>query len=52
MGLVGRQICTASATRDGTLVLGLTGGGALTCVDDSKEYESYHIKACGKEIVV
>lgn len=52
MSLVGRQICSASATRDGTLVLEFTGGGVLTCIDDSKEYESYRICLYDKEIIV
>jgi hypothetical protein len=28
------------------------GGGALTCLDDSKEYESYHLHLRGREIIV
>ena len=52
MSLVGRQICAASATRDGTLALEFTGGGVFTCIDDSKEYESYRICLYDKEIIV
>lgn len=52
MSLVGRQICSTSSTRDGTLALEFTGGGTLTCIDDSKEYESYRIWIYGKEIIV
>lgn len=52
MSLVGRRVCSARSTSDGTLTLQFTGDGTLTCVDDSEEYESYHIWLCGKEIVV
>lgn len=52
MSLVGRRVCSARSTSDGTLTLQFTGDGTFTCVDDSEEYESYHIWFCGKEIVV
>lgn len=52
MSLIGHKVCAASAVRDGTLILEFTGGGTFTCIDDSKEYESYHIWIRGREIVV
>ncbi len=51
MSLVGRQI-SASSCSSGSLTLEFTPGGTLTCIDDSKEFESYHIWIHGKEIVV
>jgi hypothetical protein len=52
MALVGRQVRSAHADTDGTLTLRFDGGGTLACLDDSKDYESYHIRLLGKEIVV
>ena len=52
MSLVGRRVCSARSTSEGTLTLQFTGDGTFTCVDDSEEYESYHIWLCGKEVVV
>ena len=52
MSLVGRTIRSARAHSDGTLMLDFSGGGTLTCIDDSKEYESYHIRVHGREIDV
>jgi hypothetical protein len=41
------------ANPDGTpLRLQFDGGDALTCVDDSKLYESYQIHFAGREIIV
>lgn len=52
MSLIGRQVCSASSNSDGTIILEFAGGGAFTCIDDSKQYESYHVWIHGNEIVV
>ena len=52
MSLIGCQVCSASSDSDGTLILEFAGGGTFTCIDDSKQYESYHILIHGKEIVI
>jgi hypothetical protein len=52
MALVGHTVRLVDASPDGTLRLQFEGGGALTCLDDSKEYESYHLHLRGREIIV
>jgi hypothetical protein len=52
MALLGKRVRHASATLQGTLTLDFEGGATLVCLDDSKEYESYHIWSSGKEIIV
>lgn len=52
MALIGHRVRLANAATDGTLTLHFEGGGILTFVDDSKEYESYHIHTPDREIVV
>lgn len=52
MALVGRQVCSARSVSARNLLLEFAAGGTLTCIDDSKEYESFHIWIRGKEIVV
>ena len=52
MTLVGSKIRLAEATRDGTLTLHFERGETLAFLDDSKEYESYHIHATGKVFTV
>jgi hypothetical protein len=52
MALVGHRVRSARAATDGTLTLHFEGDGTLACLDDSKDYESYHIQAPDREIVV
>jgi hypothetical protein len=52
MALVGKKVQTAVGTSDGTLVLTFENGGSVSCIDDSKEYESYRIRSNGKEFVI
>ena len=52
MVLLGRRVHSARATAEGMLVLEFEGGGMLSCLDDSKEYESYHIRIGDREIAV
>ncbi len=52
MVLVGRKVCAARAENNGTLRLEFTAGGTLLCLDDSPQYESYHIWVGGKETIV
>jgi hypothetical protein len=51
MSLVGKRIL--EARREGsTLALEYEGGGLLACLDDSREYESYHLRIGDEEIAV
>ena len=50
--LIGRSVRLVDANPDGTLRLQFDGGDALTCLDDSKVYESYQIHFPGREIIV
>jgi len=50
--LIGRSVRLVDANPDGTLRLQFDGGDALTCVDDSKVYESYQIHFAGREIII
>lgn len=52
MALVGRRVCAATSNTDGSLRLQLEGGGIITCLDDSKDYESYHVRVGGQEFHV
>ncbi len=52
MALIGRSVRLVYASPDGTLRLQFEGGDALTCLDDSKMYESYQIHFSGREIIV
>lgn len=52
MSLIGRQVCAARSDGNGALMIEYEGGGRLTFIDDSREYESYHIWIRGKEIIV
>jgi hypothetical protein len=52
MALLGRQVLLADTGADGSLTFHLSGGGTLALLDDSREYESYHILTPEREIVV
>lgn len=52
MALVGRKVSAATSSIDGNLRLQFEGGGLFTCLDDSKDYESYHVRVDGKEFHV
>lgn len=52
MSLLGHQVSAARSAADRDLILEFTGGGVLTCIDDSREYESYHIWIHGEQIVI
>jgi uncharacterized protein DUF6188 len=52
MGLLGQVVSSAVATSDGTLLLTFTNGGSLKCIDDSEEYESYHLQLGSREVIV
>ena len=52
MALLGRSVRLVNASPDGTLRLQFDSGDAVTCVDDSKMYESYQIHLNGREIIV
>lgn len=44
MRLLGHHVANVKAETDGTLTFGFDGGETLSCYDDSKNTESYHIK--------
>jgi hypothetical protein len=52
MRLTGHSVESASASRDGTLVLVFDNGHSLTFLDDSQQYESYSIRIGDREIIV
>jgi len=52
MGLVGRRVVSAHRAGAGTIALAFEEGGALLCLDESTQYESYTIRIGGREIVV
>jgi hypothetical protein len=52
MQLLGQSVAEVSASRDGTLVLTFTNGHVFKCFDDSRQFESYHIKRGAIEIHV
>ena len=52
MQLLGYSVAEVSASRDGTLVLTFTNGHVFRCSDDSRQFESYHIKHGAIEIHV
>ena len=49
--LLGQRVSVASAS-EGTLLLQFEGGGSVACLDESPEYESYHIVLRQREIHV
>jgi len=52
MALIGKSVSSASADRDGTLILLFENGDSLTFLDDSKQYESYSIQLGGERTIV
>jgi len=52
MHLIGKSVRSASAEPDGTLTLVFQDGATFTCLDDSREYESYSIHIGDREIIV
>ena len=52
LSLVNEVVTRADGSSDGTLTLEFGGCGALTLYDDSKQFESYVIKAGERTIVV
>jgi hypothetical protein len=52
MRLLGRKVTRAEPRADGSLRLEFEGGGAITFLDDSAEYESYHLHIGSEQIDV
>lgn len=52
MKLLGRTILSASCMSDGTLRLDFEDGSSLEFLEDSKQYEAYHVRAGGRTIIV
>jgi uncharacterized protein DUF6188 len=52
MKLLGRTVRRAEGRRDGTLTLEFDEGEAIVCLDDSPQYESFHIQIRDKELHV
>lgn len=52
VSLLGATIRNFESHEDGTLTLAFSNGQRLTIVDNSKQYESYHITLPGRTIVV
>ena len=52
LSLIGKQVIQAESQKGGFLRLSFEGGGSVTCLDDSKQYESYHLQVGAKQIDV
>lgn len=52
MTLLGHRVVAARSSRDGTLTLQFDGAGSIDCLDDSKAFESYHLRFADREVVV
>jgi hypothetical protein len=52
MQLLGKVVGVVTAESDGTLTLTFEDGSNLRCIEDSRQYESYHIRLGDIEIHV
>ncbi len=52
MCLLGKKVLHAEGRKDGFLKLDFEGGGSIICLDDSDQYESYHLRVGSKQIDV
>jgi hypothetical protein len=50
--LVGHKVVAAAAQQNGVLTLDFDNGGRLTCLDESSQFESYHIRSRTLELTV
>ena len=52
MVVAGEKVGHASSEPNGSLTLSFAGGATLVCLDDSPNFESYHVRIGDREIIV